>query len=146
MLNDFGIPTLSAIVRARKTLDKLGAKQELLVGGGLNKGSDIAKALALGADAVFMGFALLVAMGCMYCRQCFRGTCPKGITTQTPRLRKNLHINKAAKSISNFLNCCNEEVKMAAAATGKCDVHKLDRHDLRAKNINTSKITGVELV
>ena len=63
MLDEVGIPTMAGLVKARETLDKMGARQELWIGGGLNKGGDFAKALALGADAVFCATALLVAMG-----------------------------------------------------------------------------------
>nr|MDO8100005.1 FMN-binding glutamate synthase family protein [Candidatus Njordarchaeota archaeon] len=145
MLDDFGIPALAALVKARKVLDKLKAKQELLIGGGLNKGGDVAKALALGADAVFMGFPMLVAMGCTYCQQCHLGRCPVGIATQDPNLRKKLDL-KAARKVYNFITACTEEVKMAAAACGKRDVHELSRADLRSISLVVSKITGVPLV
>ena len=145
MLDDFGIPALSALVRARKTMDKLKAKQELIIGGGINKGADVAKALALGADAVFMSFSLLIAMGCIYCKQCYMGKCPKGVTTQDPELRKNLNVEEAAKKVSNFLTACSEEVKMVAAATGNNNVHDLDRNDLRSIDLLTEKITGIPM-
>jgi glutamate synthase domain-containing protein 2 len=145
MLHCFGIPIIPAIAEARKALDNLEAKQELLVGGGLNTGMDFAKALALGADAVFMGFPLMVAMGCQYCRQCYLGRCPKGIASQTPKFRKNLNINRATASIANYLKSCTEEIKMAAAATGKRNVHDLDADDLRALDETVSKMTGVKL-
>jgi len=145
MLDDFGIPALAALVKARKVLDKLKAKQELLIGGGLNKGGDVAKALALGADAVFMGFPMLVAMGCTYCQQCHLGRCPVGIATQDPDLRKKLDL-KAARKVYNLITACTEEVKMAAAACGKRDVHELSRADLRSLSLVVSKITGVPLV
>jgi glutamate synthase domain-containing protein 2 len=144
MLDDFGTPTLSAVVKARKVMGK-NSKQDLIVGGGFNKGADVAKALALGADAVFMSFPLLVAMGCTYCKQCYLGKCPMGVTTQDPELRKRLKIDPAAKNISNFLNACNEEIKMAAAATGKDNVHELDRDDLRSLSLLVEKITGILL-
>jgi len=145
MLDEFGIPTLAAVVEARRTLDKLKAKQELLIGGGLNKGSDVAKALALGADGVFMAFSLLVAMGCIYCKQCFTGKCPAGITSQ-PRFRKKLNIDNAVIGIANFMHACTEEVKMVAGATGKKNVHDLNRNDLRSLNPTISEITGIPLV
>jgi glutamate synthase domain-containing protein 2 len=144
MLDDFGTPALSAVVKARKVMGK-NSKQDLIVGGGFNKGADIAKALALGADAVFMSFPLLVAMGCTYCKQCYMGKCPMGVTTQDPELRKRLKIDSAAKNVSNFLNACNEEVKMATAATGKDNVHDLDRDDLRSLSLLVEKITGIPL-
>lgn len=145
MLDDFGIPTMSAVVRARKVMDKLGAKQELLIGGGINKGADVAKALALGADAVFMSFSLLVSIGCIYCKQCYLGKCPLGVTTQDPDLRKKLDVDDASKKVANFMRACTEEVKMAAAATGKKNVHELSREDLRSIDLLTEKITGIPL-
>ncbi len=145
MLDDFGIPTLAAIVKARKVMGHK-SKQDLIVGGGLNKGADIAKALALGADAVFMSFPLLISMGCTYCKECYLGKCPMGVTTQDPELRKRLNIDEASKKIVNFLNACNEEVKMAAAACGKENVHELDREDLRSLSLRLSQITEIPLV
>lgn len=146
LLNDFGIPTLAALVKARKVLDEEKARQQLLIGGGINKGADIAKALALGADCVFMGFAILVAMGCVYCKKCYLGRCPFGITTQNPELRKKLNIEEAKNKIINFVNACVEEVKMAAAACGKKNVHDLNKEHLKALDLTVSKITGIPLV
>ena len=144
MLDDFGIPTLAALVKARKIIKK--SKQELIIAGGINKGSDVAKALALGADAVYMAFPTLVAMGCIYCKQCYKGKCPFGITTQDPELRKKLNIEEASKKVANFLTACTEEVKMAAGACGKRDIHELNREDLRSLNLLTKEITGIPLV
>lgn len=146
MLNDFGIPTLAALVKARKVLNEKKAKQELIIGGGLNKGSDVAKALALGADATFMSFALMVAMGCIYCKECYKGKCQSGICTQDPELREKLNVEDASRKVANFMTACTEEVKMAAGATGKKDIHELNRKNLRALDLTTSKITGVSLV
>jgi len=145
MLDDFGTPTLAALVRARKVLDEMGAKQELIIGGGLNSGADVAKALALGADAVFMAFPMLVAMGCIYCKLCYMGKCPVGITTQDPELQKKIDPN-AAEHIANFIRACTEEVKMAAGACGKNDVHKLNRKDVRSLSWELSQITGIATV
>lgn len=145
MLDDFGTPTLAALVRARKVMNELGAKQELIIGGGLNTGADAAKALALGADAVFMAFPMLVAMGCLYCKLCYTGKCPVGITTQEPELLKKLDPN-AAEHVANFITACTEEIKMAAGACGKNDVHKLDRKDVRSLSWELSQITGIPTV
>jgi len=146
MLDEVGIPVIAALVRARKMLDKLGAKQELLIGGGLNKGGDFAKCLALGADAVFVGFPLLVAMGCGYCQRCYLGQCPFGIATQNPELRKKLDIEIVTQNIANYLKNCNEEIKMVAGACGENDIHKLSSGHLRSLKEETTKITGVKLV
>ncbi|MBD3263109.1 FMN-binding glutamate synthase family protein [Candidatus Woesearchaeota archaeon] len=144
MLHDFGTPTLSAVVKARKTLDKLKAKQELLIGGGLNKGADVAKALALGADAVFIGFPMLTAMGCVYCKQCYKGKCPLGVTTQDSELRKKFPKN-AAEGVANYIKACTEEVKMAAGACGHDNIHKLNKKDLQALSKLISEIANVPL-
>jgi glutamate synthase domain-containing protein 2 len=146
MLDDFGIPILPAIVQARSVMDRLRARQELIVGGGFSKGADIAKALALGADAVFLGFPLMIAMGCIYCRKCYMGECPYGIATQDPRKRKNLKIDEATQKIVNFVRACSEEVKMAAGASGHDSVHKMMPDDLRALDFNMARITGIKLV
>jgi len=143
VLNEVGIPTLFALAKARKILDELAAKQELWIGGGLTKGSDFAKALALGADAVFCGTALLVAMGCTYCRLCYLGNCPKGIATQSLELRKNLNIETASEKIANFIKNSTEEIKMIAGACGENDIHKLNKQHLRALNSEIAEIADL---
>jgi len=146
MLNEVGLPTIAALVKARETLDRIGARQELWIGGGLNKGGDFAKTLALGADAVFCAFPLLIAMGCVYCQQCYLGKCPKGIATQDSELRKKLNVEQAAKNISNYIKNSTEEIKMIAGACGENDVHKLNKGHLRALNSEILKITKVKLI
>jgi len=146
MQDEVGIPTLAASVRARETLDKMGAKQELWIGGGLRKGGDVAKALALGADAVFMATAMLVAMGCIYCRLCYLGKCPVGIATQDPELRKKLKTEEAAQKVANFIKNCTEEIKMIIGACGENDIHKLNKGHLRALNSEIAKIAKVKLI
>lgn len=146
MLNEVGLPAIAALSLARKTLDELGARQELWIGGGFTEGGDMAKALALGADAVFSGFSLLVAMGCAACNQCYTGKCPKGITTQDEALRKNLIVDEAAQNIANYIKNCTEEIKMAAGACGKTSVHDLSRGDLRAMTSDMAKIARVGFI
>ncbi|MBU2109610.1 FMN-binding glutamate synthase family protein [Patescibacteria group bacterium] len=144
MLNEMGIPSLAALARAREFLDKKGAKQELWIAGGFSKGGDFAKALALGADAVFLGFPLLVAMGCTYCRLCYLGNCPYGITTQNPELRKKLNIEEAGQNIANYIKNCVEEIKMIAGACGEDDIHKLNKTHLRALTSEMAEIVKVK--
>jgi glutamate synthase domain-containing protein 2 len=131
MLDEVGIPTLACLVNARKILNEMGALQELWIGGGLQKGGDFAKALALGADAVFCATPLLIA---------------KGIATQDPKLRKNLNIKEASQNVANYIKNCTEEIKMIAGACGKNDVHHLSKEDLRALNLQIAKITGVKFI
>ena len=146
MVDEVGIPTIAALSRARKTLEEIRAKQELWIGGGLNKGGDVAKALALGADAVFFGFPLMVAMGCSYCQLCYLGKCPKGIATQERELRKNLNIKEASEKVASYIKNCTEEIKMIAGACGRNNIHYLAKDDLRALSEDMAEITGVALV
>ena len=145
MLEEFGSPLLTTVVEARNALNKLKAKQQLIVGGGLNTGADMAKCLALGADAVFVAFPLMLSMGCTYCRKCYTGTCPVGITTQNPELRKKFMQNAEIR-IANYLKSCTEEIKIAAAACGRKGVHELRREDVRSLSWEVSQMTGIKMV
>ena len=144
MLNQVGLPTMAALVRARKTLNKLKAPQELWIGGGLKSGADAAKAIALGADLVFMSFALIKAMGCTECGLCHKGICQIGIATQDPKLTAKLDVDETAKKIAKFLLTETENIKMLAGAVGYNDIYKLKKNDLRAMSPFIAQITGVE--
>lgn len=144
MLDEMGIPVLPALVRARRVLDEMGAGQELWVGGGFYTGGDVAKALALGADAVFMGSAMLGALGCVGCNLCYLGKCPKGVATQDPELAKNMDVETAANNVANYIRHCTEEVKMMSGAVGHDNIHDLERDDLRALTLEAAKMTGVK--
>ena len=85
-------------------------------------------------------------MGCIYCRLCYLGKCPKGITTQDPELRKNLDIEQASQNVAGFIKNCTEEIKMIAGACGENNIHKLNKNHLRALNSDIMKITKVKLV
>ena len=146
MLDEVGVPIMASLVRARETLDKIGAKQELWIGGGLIKGGDFAKAIALGADAVFLGFPLLVTLGCINCKLCYLGKCPRGVATQEPDFRKNLNIEETSQAAANYIKNCTEEIKMVAGACGENDIHKLTKGHLRALNSEAEKITKVKLI
>lgn len=141
------VPTIFAVYRAKKFLDANGANDvSLLVTGGLRVSPDFAKAIALGADAIAIGTAALMALGCQQYRICNTGKCPVGITSQDPELRSRLNVDKSAKRVENFLNICNEELKDFARLTGNADIHDLSATDLCTTNSEISNHTCVEHV
>jgi methylamine---glutamate N-methyltransferase subunit C len=163
LLDHTGIPTLSAVgeaVRALNDLKMLGEVQ-LVVQGGIKNGVDAAKALALGADAVSIGTAALIALNCNapmyredyqklgvepgYCHHCHTGRCPVGVTTQDPELEARLKLDEAADRVFNFVTAMTMELQMMARACGKADVHHLEAEDMRALTLEASMITGVPL-
>jgi glutamate synthase domain-containing protein 2 len=164
LLEHTGIPTLAAVVEARAALldMKAAGEVQLIISGGIRSGADAAKAIALGADAVSIGVAALIALNCNaplfvddyhalgtepgHCHHCHTGRCPVGITTQDPELMARLDIEAAADRVANFLNAMTAEIQMLARACGKADVHDLDPEDLRALTMESSLITGIPLV
>ena len=106
--------------------------------------SDFAKALALGADAVAIASAALMAAGCQQYRICNTGRCPVGITSQDPELRARLDIDRSAKRLENFLRASTEELKTFARLTGNGDVHGLSVSDLCTTNSEVAERAGVE--
>jgi len=140
------IPTLFALYRARKYLDKAGKDIALIITGGLRISSDFAKALALGADAVAIASSALMASACQQYRICDTGKCPVGVTTHDPELRKRLKIDISAKKLENFLKVSTKELQDFARLTGNDDVHKLSISDLCTTNSEISNHTEIEHV
>ena len=159
-----GVPGIAAIRQARKALDDVGKTGEisLIYAGGIRNGGDVAKALALGADAVAIGHSSLMALNCNkdipeanfqeemgvepgYCYHCHTGRCPVGVATQNPELRKRLDPDKAAERVYNFLHCLTIECQMMARACGKTNVHSLEPEDLAALTMEASALAMVPL-
>ena len=144
MLRDStSVPTIYALSRARKYLDNAGSDAQLVITGGLRVSADFAKALAMGADAVAVASAALIAASCQQYRICGSGRCPVGIATQDPELRKRLDTEKAAARVANFLKVSNSELQMFARITGKASVHELGADDLITTNSDISTYTGI---
>jgi len=141
------VPTVFALYRARKFLDSKGIKDiSLIITGGHRVSSDFAKALAMGADAVAIGTAALMACACQQYRLCDTGKCPVGVTTQDPELRARLKVDISAKKLENFLRVSTEELKDFARLTGNDDIFKLSIHDLCTTNSEISDYTEIEHV
>lgn len=140
------IPTIFALHRARKYLDEHKINMDLVITGGLRLPGDFAKALAMGADAVAIASAALVAAGCQQYRICNTGACPIGAATQDPELRKRLQEDKAAKRLANYLNACKAELEMFGRITGHSNIHDLNVTDLKTTNREISEYTNIEHV
>jgi methylamine---glutamate N-methyltransferase subunit C len=168
-----GIPTLPAVRMAAEALEEIDmlGEVQLIVSGGIRSGADVAKALALGADAVSIGVAALLALGCNrrdyrtaggeiidveadyaalstssgHCAHCHTGRCPVGITTQDPELESRLLTDRAAESVANFLRATTMEVTALARACGKSDVHHLEPEDLAALTVEAAAMARVPL-
>jgi len=141
------IPTIFALCRARKFLLERGADNvSLVITGGLRISSDFAKALALGADAVAIGTAALMAAGCQQYRICNTGRCPVGVTSQDPQLRKRLKVEQSARRLESYLRVSIEELKTFTRLTGDDDVHKLSIADVCTTNSEIANHTEIEHV
>jgi glutamate synthase domain-containing protein 2 len=147
MKDHVGLPLLYALPKTADFLQRKGltSRVTLLAAGGLRHAGDVAKALALGAEGVYMGGALKIALGCTYLRQCHLGNCPHGIATQDKKLRKRLNVEQGAARVTRFIQATNEELRIIARSCGRGSVHALERQDLAALDSEIARITGVEL-
>ncbi len=137
------VPTIYALYRARKYLDSVKSDIELVITGGLRVSADFAKAIAMGADAIAIASAALVAAACQQYRMCGSGRCPVGVATQDPELRARLHIEAAAQRVANYLICSNNELKTYARITGHTNIHDLTVDDLCTINREISEFTNI---
>ncbi len=167
-----GIPTLAAVRQAVDALEDLNmkGKVQLIVSGGIRTGADVAKALAMGADAVAIGQGVLYALGCNsetyvqngahfsaedgytalgtaagFCHHCHTGKCPVGITTQDVILEQRLNPDVGAKRLKNYLKTLNMELTTIARACGKQNVHHLEPEDLVALTVEAAAMARLPL-
>ena len=162
-IENVGIPTLAAIRPAVKALQDLGMhrKVQLVISGGIRSGADVAKALALGADAVAIGTAALIALGDNDPRweaeyqalgttagafdDWHEGNDPAGITTQDPELASRLDPVLGGRRLANYLAVMTLEAQTIARACGKSHLHNLEPEDLVALTIEAAAMAGVPL-
>ncbi|MEL7544036.1 MAG: FMN-binding glutamate synthase family protein [Pseudomonadota bacterium] len=162
-IENVGIPTLAAVREAVRALIELDMhrKVQLVVAGGIRTGADVAKALAMGADACSIGTAALIALGdnapeheeeyrkigttagCWEDYQ--KGNDPAGITTQDPELAKRLDPVIGGKRLANYLRVLTLEAQTLARANGKSHVHNLEPDDLVALTVEAAAMAGVPL-
>lgn len=137
------VPTVYALSRARKYLDSVNSDIALVITGGLRVSADFAKALAMGADAVAVASAGLIAAACQQYRICGSGNCPVGAATQDPELRRRMKVGPAAQRVANFLNVSRRELETFARITGNYSVHDLTVKHLVTLNGDIEKYTGI---
>lgn len=142
--NNINVPTIPALARARRHLDKIGASDvTLIITGGLRVAEDFAKAMMLGADAIAVSNSALQAIGCLGMRACNSNNCPVGIATQKEDLRKRLIIEASAQQLHNFFDATNELIKVVARACGHDNVSKFNHNDLSTFDADMHKLTGI---
>jgi len=135
-----GIPIEAAVANADQRLREEGIRHwgSIIASGGIRSSADVAKIIALGADAVYIGTAALVSLGCTVCKQCYTGKCPWGIATQDPVLRKRLDPDEGARRATNLLNAWSHELKEVLGALGLNSIESLrgNRDRLRGVGLN----------
>jgi methylamine---glutamate N-methyltransferase subunit C len=158
-----GIPTLPAARQAVQALTELGMhrKVQLIISGGIRTGADVAKALAMGADAVSIGTAALIALGCNspkyeedyqklgtsagFYDDYQDGNDPAGISTQDPELAKRLDPMVGGRRLANYLRVLTMEAQTLARACGKSHVLNLEPEDMVALTVEAAAMAGVPL-
>ncbi len=171
-IEHIGIPTLAALRQAVEALEDMNmkGKVQLIISGGIRTGADVAKALAMGADAVAIGQGVMFSLGCNsetwvkdgehvdatedyaalgtapgYCHHCHTGKCPVGVTTQDATLEQRIQPAYASKRLRNYLKTLTMELTTVARACGKMDVHHLEREDLVALTIEAAAMAKLPL-
>jgi glutamate synthase domain-containing protein 2/CDGSH-type Zn-finger protein len=138
------VPTIPALARARRHLDAVGADQvTLFITGGLRTPADFAKALALGADGVAIANSAIQAIGCVGARQCNTNTCPAGIATQDPNLRKLVSVERASADLQRFLESAVQLMSTLARACGHTHLGRLNADDLTTCKPQMARLSGV---
>ena len=171
-IEHIGIPTLAALRQAVEALEDMNMKDQvqLIISGGIRTGADVAKALAMGADAVAIGQGVMFSLGCNsetyvqngqhisaeadyealgtapgFCHHCHTGKCPVGVTTQDALLEQRLQPDFASKRLRNYLKTLTMELTTVARACGQMNVHHLEREDLVALTLEAAAMANVPL-
>ncbi|MCU0845609.1 MAG: glutamate synthase-related protein [Spirochaetes bacterium] len=140
-----GIPLELAIAAADQRLREEGIRQtvSLVASGGIQCSSDVLKAICLGADAVYVGTPVLIALGCGVCQRCFSGKCAYGITTNKPGLAERIDVDEATGALENLLHAWAEEMKELMGSMGISTIEALrgNRDRLRAVGLSDGEMS-----
>ena len=142
--DNVGIPLELAVAAVDQRLreEKIRDRVSLIASGGLRNSSDVAKAIALGADAVSIGTASLCALGCHLCASCHTGRCAWGIASQDPALTSRLDPDKGAEALVNLVNAWTSEIKEMMGGMGINSIEALrgNRLALRGVGLNEKEL------
>jgi glutamate synthase domain-containing protein 2 len=137
------LPPVYALHRARRVLDAAGSRITLCITGGFRDSGDIAKGLALGADAVALATTAMIAIGCQQYRICHTGRCPVGIATQDPTLRDRFDIERSVRRFVNLFAGTARELRDLCRLNGRAAVHALDPSDLVTLDSEVARYTDI---
>jgi len=139
--NNTGIPIELAIAAVDDRLRQEGIRNRvtLVAAGGIRSSADVVKAITLGADAVYIATAALIAVGCHLCQQCHTGRCAWGITTQDPMLVRRLNPDIATERLVNLLKGWSHEIKEVLGSMGVNAIESLRGSRLRLRGVGLSE-------
>ena len=149
--DNVGIPIELALAQIDQRLREEGIRNNagVVIAGGIRSAADVVKAIALGADAVYIGTAALIAMGCTVCQKCYTGKCPWGIATSDPWISKRINPDIASQRLVNLLNSWSIEIKDMMGGMGINAIESLRGNRLALRGVGLSKtelkILGVKM-
>jgi glutamate synthase domain-containing protein 2 len=149
--DNVGIPIELALASVDQRLRDEGIRNRvsIIAAGGIKSSADVVKAIALGADAVYIATAALVAMGCTVCQRCYTGKCPWGIATTDPWISKRLNPDIATKRLVNLLQAWSLEIKEIMGGMGVNAIESLRGNRLHLRGVGLTdielKILGVKM-
>jgi len=142
--NNVGIPIEFALAAVDSRLREEGIRNQasLIAAGGIRSSADVVKAIAIGADAVYVGTAALVAMGCHMCQKCYTGKCNWGIATQDPYLTRRLNPEVATRRLRNLLRAWSLEIEEVMGGMGINAIESLrgNREHLRGVGLSEREL------
>jgi len=149
--DNVGIPIELALAQIDQRLREEGIRNQasVVAAGGIRSSGDVIKAIALGADAVYIGTAALIAVGCTVCQRCYTGKCPWGIATSDPWISKRINPDIASKRLINLLHSWSVEIKDMMGGMGINAIESLrgNRFALRGVGLTKTelKILGIKM-
>ncbi len=139
--DNVGIPIELALASVDQRLREEGIRGNvsIVVGGSIRSSSDVVKAIALGADAVYIATSALLALGCHLCRSCHAGKCNWGIATQNPELVKRLNPDVGSQRLVNLVNAWTHEIKEMMGGMGINSIEALKGNRLMLRGVGLTE-------